>query len=636
MNSPADREANQEVKDDLYQIRHSLAHVLAQAVLEMRPGARLAFGPPVDNGFYYDFDFSATEPLSADDLPDLQKKMKKILKSNQQFERHEMPIEEAIPLLQERGEVFKVEHCQRLADAGNQTVSFYRNGPFEDLCEGPHVEKTRDIKPNQFKLDRLSGAYWLGDEKRPQLTRIYGLAFRSREELDDYLEKRRQAQERDHRVLGRKLRLFHIDEAVGQGLVLWTPRGTVVRDQLEAFITQELIKKGYCKVHTPHIGRLGLYRTSGHFPYYRESQYPPIVTRETLSSLIEEGCSCGDLANRMESTNEDALDGYLLKPMNCPHHVKIYASEHRSYRDLPVRLAEFGDVYRWEQSGEIGGLTRVRGFTQDDAHLFCTEEQLPAEIMGCLDIVKIIFSTLGMTDYRVRVGLRDPDSGKYVGKPENWDKAEQACRQAAATLGVPFAEEAGEAAFYGPKIDFVVKDVLGRDWQLGTVQVDYNLPERFGLTYIGADNQPHQPVMVHRAPFGSMERFVGVLIEHFAGAFPTWLSPVQAKILPVGEKFVVYCERILERLKGMGLRAEIDDSSDSFNKRVRNAVTEKTPNILIVGAREEETESVTWRRYGHQQQHTIPMEQFLAVLRQLVDERLLDNDPQFEPPLPPE
>ncbi|MGL5098230.1 MAG: threonine--tRNA ligase, partial [Planctomycetia bacterium] len=402
-------------------------------------------------------------------------------------------------------------------------------GPFEDLCEGPHVESTRRIKHNVFKLDRIAGAYWLGDETQPMLSRIYGLAFRSKEELVDYVEKRKQAMERDHRVLGRKLQLFHIDEDVGQGLILWTPNGAVIRTELQKFITEELLKQGYSSVFTPHIGKLDLYRTSGHFPYYAESQYPPIVPRDVMEELVAQGCTCGELANRVAAVGPDAIDGYLLKPMNCPHHIKIYASQQRSYRDLPVRLAEFGMVYRWEKAGELGGMTRVRGFTQDDAHLFCMEEQLPAEIEGCLSIVKTIFGKLGMRDYRVRVGLRDPDSSKYTGDAANWDKAETACRAAAATLGVPFSEEAGEAAFYGPKIDFVVKDVLGREWQLGTVQVDYNLPLRFDLSYIGADNQPHRPVMVHRAPFGSMERFVGVLIEHYGGAFPTWLSPLQAR-----------------------------------------------------------------------------------------------------------
>lgn len=606
-------EKGAKVKDDLYKIRHSLAHVLAQAVKEIRPQAQLAFGPPVENGFYYDFDF-AGQPVTADDFADIEERMKKILKQDQKFEYRELAAPDARAMLAERGEAYKVEHCQRLEQAGNAVVSFYRNGPFEDLCEGPHVESTRRIPHNVFKLDRVSGAYWLGDERRPMLTRIYGLAFSTKEELHDFIEKRRQASERDHRVLGKKLQLFHIDEDVGQGLILWTPRGAVIRNELQSFISAELTKRGYNQVFTPHIGKLQLYRTSGHFPYYQDSQYPPIVARETLEELAAQGCTCGELSNKLRDTSPNALDGYLLKPMNCPHHIKIYASQPRSYRDLPVRLAEFGTVYRYEQSGELGGLTRVRGFTQDDAHLFCTEEQLMAELQGCLDLVKVIFSALGMSDYRVRVGLRDPDSSKYTGDAKNWDKAEQACRAAAATLGVPFSEEPGEAAFYGPKIDFVVRDVLGREWQLGTVQVDYNLPIRFDLHYIGADNQPHRPVMVHRAPFGSMERFVGVLIEHFAGAFPTWLSPVQARVLPVGEKFLDYSNEICKILRDRGVRADLDASSDSFNKRIRNALTEKIPNLYIVGAREEMERAVTVRRYGLDQQETLPLDQVVNDL----------------------
>jgi threonyl-tRNA synthetase len=619
---------SEKVKDDLYRLRHSLAHVLAQAVLQVKPGAKLAFGPPVDDGFYYDFDFGSEGAITPEEFGDLEKRMKKIIGQNQAFEGRLLDADEAIAMLKGRAEPFKIEHAQRLKELGESRLGFWKNGPFEDLCEGPHVESTGKIPADCFKLDRVSGAYWRGDENLPQLTRIYGLAFRTRTELDEHLEKRRQAMERDHRVLGRKLGLFHIDEDVGQGLILWTPAGALVRQELQNFISTELTRRGYRQVFTPHIGRLNLYRTSGHFPYYRESQYPPIVMRDTMEELIEKGCTCGELSNRLESTDRAAaLDGYLLKPMNCPHHIKIYASQPRSYRDLPVRLAEFGTVYRYEQSGELGGLTRVRGFTQDDAHLFCTEDQLAAEVAGCLDLVKIIFGCLGMKDYRVRVGLRNPDSDKYTGSAENWDKAEAACRNAAAALGVPFSEEPGEAAFYGPKIDFVVKDVLGRDWQLGTVQVDYNLPIRFDLAYIGADNQPHRPVMVHRAPFGSMERFVGVLIEHFAGAFPTWLAPVQAVVVPVGEKFAEYAGQVTAALEARQLRVELDAGSESFNKRVRGALMRKIPNVLIVGGRESEERTVTWRRYGQEKQHSLPLDSFAELLARIRTERLLDNDP---------
>ncbi|OHE89735.1 MAG: threonine--tRNA ligase, partial [Verrucomicrobia bacterium RIFCSPLOWO2_12_FULL_64_8] len=367
---------------------------------------------------------------------------------------------------------------------------------------------------------------------------------------------------------GKKLGLFVLDEMVGPGLILWTPAGAVIRQELQNFISYELRQQGYLQVFTPHIGKLDLYRTSGHYPYYRDSQYPPFVERETLSGLAEEKTSCAELVHRLEGGN---IDGYLLKPMNCPHHIRIFASQRYSYRDLPVRLAEFGTVYRWEQSGELNGMVRVRGFTQDDAHLFCTEDQLSEELHGCLSLVKTIFTTLNMTDYRVRVGLRGADSSKYVCKPENWAKAELACRQAAATLGIPSTDEPGEAAFYGPKIDFVVKDVIGREWQLGTIQVDYNLPERFDLGYVGSDNQLHRPVIIHRAPFGSMERFCGVLIEHFAGAFPVWLSPVQAKVMPISEKHHDYAQKVTAVLRQAGVRVELDARNEKIGLKIREA-----------------------------------------------------------------
>jgi len=397
-------------------------------------------------------------------------------------------------------------------------------------------------------------------------------------------------------VLGRKLGLFHIDEMVGQGLILWTPKGAFVRQQLQDFISAHLRRQGYDQVFTPHIGKLDLYKTSGHFPYYQESQYPALVDREQLAKLASEGCTCGELSNKM---NDGEIEGYLLRPMNCPHHIKIYDSQQRSYRDLPIRLAEFGTVYRYEQSGEIGGLTRVRGFTQDDAHLFVTPDQVGEEVKGCLELVKTVFATMGMDDYSVRVGLRDPDSGKYVGDPENWDRAEQACREAADWLGKPFTEEAGEAAFYGPKIDFVVKDCIGRSWQLGTVQVDYNLPVRFDLSYTGADNQSHRPVMIHRAPFGSMERFIGVLIEHFAGTFPLWLAPEQARILTVSNKAESYAREVEEQMISSGLRVTGDYRSEKLGSKIRDGRFDLLPYLLIIGPRDAENGTVSIRdRYN--------------------------------------
>ncbi|MEM6602179.1 MAG: threonine--tRNA ligase, partial [Verrucomicrobiota bacterium] len=479
----------------------------------------------------------------------------------------------------------------RLADIPEgDTISFYRNGEFIDLCAGTHVGYTKKIKA--FKLLSIAGAYHRGDEKNKQLQRIYGTAFPTKDELAAHLEQMEQARARDHRKLGRELGLFHIDESVGQGLVLWTPKGNIIRQQLQNFITDELTRQGYSQVVTPHIGKLGLFRTSGHFPYYRESQFPPLVEKATLKELSAEGTMCAELTDLLD---QGEVDGYLLKPMNCPFHVKIYDSEPHSYRDLPVRLAEFGTVYRWEQSGELGGMTRVRGFTQDDAHIFCTEEQLEGEIQGCLSLVKKVFGTLGIDEYRVRIGLRDPDSEKYTGDPGNWDKAEEACRSAARTLGVTAQEEPGEAAFYGPKIDFVVKDVIGREWQLGTVQVDYNLPERFDISYTGADNKSHRPVMIHRAPFGSLERFVGVIIEHFAGAFPLWLAPEQIRFIPITDEQIDFCEEMANRFKAAGFRVTVDGASEKMGAKIRRAQLDKVPYMPVVGKREAEGRQVAVR-----------------------------------------
>ncbi len=511
----------------------------------------------------------------------------------------------------------KVEHIEEgLAD--QPTLSFYQQGEFLDLCRGPHIPSAGSI--GAFKLMTIAGAYWKGDQDRQQLQRLYATAFFKEQELQEYLEKLEEAKKRDHRVLGKKLGLFHIDEMVGQGLILWMPKGAFIRTQLQDFISFHLRKQGYHQVFTPHIGKLDLYKTSGHFPYYQDSQYPPLVQREQLSQLAAEGCSCGELANRMK---DGEIDGYLLKPMNCPHHIKIFAAQQHSYRDLPIRLAEFGTVYRWEQSGEIGGLTRVRGFTQDDAHLFVTEDQLADELAGCLELVKIVFGAMGMDDYRVRVGLRDPDSDKYVGKPENWDQAEQACRAAADTLGKEFIEEKGEAAFYGPKIDFVAKDCIGREWQLGTVQVDYNLPERFGLEYIGADNKPHRPIMIHRAPFGSMERFIGVLIEHFAGSFPMWLAPEQARILTVSEKSTEYAQQVQAALREAGFRVEGDYRSEKLGAKIRDARHEMIPYMLVIGPRDVESKTISVRCRVEGEIGALSIEDTIGRLQKDVDEKVV-------------
>ena len=590
--------------------RHSMSHVLAQAVVRLFPEAQLAIGPAIEDGFYYDLDVE--EPFTPEDLKNIEKEMKRVIKQNHKFERGEVSREQALEKIGDA--IYKKELLADLAE--DQTLSFYQDGEFVDLCRGPHMLGTGQVK--HFKLLSVAGAYWRGDESRKMLQRIYGTAFATREALDQHIAMLEEAKKRDHRLLGKQLELFHIDDEVGQGLVLWMPNGAVVRTELQNFISAELRRQGYNQVYTPHIGKLDLYRTSGHFPYYQDGQYPPFIEKDHLRKLADEGCSCGDLASQMEAGD---IDGYLLKPMNCPHHIKIFASKSHSYRDLPVRLAEFGTVYRWEQSGEIGGMTRVRGFTQDDAHLFCMEEQVAEELLQCLELVKVIFGTLGMADYRVRVGLRDPDSSKYVGEPAKWDRAEEACRQAAESLGVPFSEEPGEAAFYGPKIDFVVKDVVGREWQLGTVQVDYNLPERFGLEYAGADGQMHRPVMIHRAPFGSMERFVGVLIEHFAGAFPVWLAPVQAVVLPIAERHAEFGAEVREELLAAGIRVELDAASETLNKRIRQAQTKKVPYMLIAGDREVEEGQVSIRLRSGENLDALSVADAVAMMTEKVAQK---------------
>ena len=602
-----DRKTGESSPEALYLIRHSAAHVMAEAIQRIIPGVQLVYGPPLESGFYYDMAVPAERPIRAEDFDAVEAEMAKIIAEDRPFTRYEMPMNEGMKKLRSEGSKYKLDNAQRAVDAGSDCLSWYVTGPapqepnhinqfWEDLCRGPHVPSTGRI--GAFKVMSLASSYWHGDEKSDRLTRVYGTAFADKKQLERHLNMMEEAKKRDHRVLGKQLHLFHVDETVGQGLILWMPNGAIVRQELMNFIGGELRRQGYQQVFTPNIGKLELYKTSGHFPYYQESQYPPMIAHDHLAQLAKEGVSCAELASRM---HKGEIDGYLLRPMNCPHHIKIFDAQPHSYRDLPVRLAEFGTVYRWEQSGEVGGMTRVRGFTQDDAHLFCTEEQVGPELMGCLELVKIIFKTLGINEFRVRVGKRDPDSSKYVGDPKDWDKAEAACREAAMSLGVPFTEEAGEAAFYGPKIDFVVKDVVGREWQLGTVQVDYNLPIRFDLKYVGADNQHHRPVMIHRAPFGSFERFIGVLIEHFAGAFPTWLAPEQVRVLTISEKTLEYGLEVLSVLKRLGVRATIDDSNERIQAKVKIGTDFKVPYLLVVGPRDAEQRVVSVRAQGIRQ-----------------------------------
>jgi len=604
----------------MYILRHSAAHLLAQAISELYPEAKPTIGPPIDRGFYYDF--ADLQDFGADELKKVQKKMHELARKNLPILRIEHSEAELSEMF--ANNPYKIEIIKERIDEGAGST-IYSQGDWFDLCKGPHVHSTAKLM--HVRLTSVSSAFWRGDQNRDKLTRIYGLVEPTKDALKAKMAAIEEAKKRDHRKLGKDLQLFHVDEDVGQGLILWTPRGATIRTSLQNFISEHLTRQGYQQVYTPHIGKLDLYRTSGHFPYYQDSQYPPLVEKEMMSRLAKEGCSCGELSNMMASGD---IEGYMLKPMNCPHHIKIYSSQARSYRDLPLRLAEFGTVYRWEQSGEISGLTRVRGFTQDDAHLFVTEDQIADEVLGCIELVQVIFEALGMTDYRVRVGLRDPDSSKYVGDAEKWDRAEDACRAAASSLGVNWSEEPGEAAFYGPKIDFVVKDVIGREWQLGTVQVDYNLPERFDLKYKGSDGEMHRPVMIHRAPFGSMERFCGVLIEHFAGKFPTWLAPTQIHILTISQKQVDYGRNILSKLKEAGIRAEIDDGDNTIGKKIRMHRKFQPAYMLILGEEEVANNAVSIRARNGDQRAGVDLEQFLSELLDEINNKL--SIPSLVPP----
>jgi threonyl-tRNA synthetase len=669
-------------------MRHSAAHVMAEAIQDVvGKDVLLAYGPPTDTGFFYDMFVPEGKKLSSDLFDKINARIAEIIKEDRVFTRYEAEADSVLTRLLIEGNKYKVDNAVRATLAGRnddsgtstalymlsmtredpkrlaaefatayvkslrpvaQPLSFYATGTpgtnWEDLCRGPHVPSTSRI--GVAIVTSLASAYWHGDENSDRLIRVYGTAFASQAELDAYLKQKEEAAKRDHRVIGKALRLFHIDETVGQGLILWTPNGSIVRRELQTFIGAELKKQGYTEVFTPHIGSLELYKTSGHFPYYKDSQFAPIIERNALEELSKSGCTCAEMIHRVEGVSarlaaginertkaqtitpdrvlpdDKLIEGFMLKPMNCPHHAKIFGSSPHSYRDMPVRLAEFGTVYRWEQSGELNGMTRVRGFTQDDAHLFCTEEQIPGEIQGCLSLVKLIFATLGMKDYRVRVGLRDPDSSKYTGSKESWDKAEAACIEAAMSLGVPFSKEPGEAAFYGPKIDFVVKDVIGREWQLGTVQVDYQMGNRFDLSYIGPDNKHHRPVVIHRAPFGSMERFCGVLIEHFAGAFPTWLSPQQVRILPISEKTADYAEKVAAALRAADVRVGLDLSNDRIQAKVKVAADDKVPYMLIVGPRDAENNAVSVRARGTEKDlGAMGLEAFVAAIKAEIAEK---------------
>ncbi|MFN4765285.1 MAG: threonine--tRNA ligase [Bacteroidota bacterium] len=564
---------------------HSSAHLLAEALEALYPGIRLGIGPAIEQGFYYDIDFG-DHAFSSDDFPKVEKKMLELASQSSAFQRREVPKAEAVAYFEEKGDPYKLELLEGLEDG---RITFYTQGAFTDLCRGPHLRDTSAIKA--VKLLNTAGAYWRGNEKNKQLTRIYGITFPQAKELEQHLHLLEEARKRDHRKLGKELELFAFSEKVGMGLPLWLPKGAMVREILEQFLRRQQTKAGYVQVVTPHIGHKELYQTSGHWDKYGQDSFRPILTPH-------EG------------------EEYLLKPMNCPHHCEIYRTKPRSYRDLPLRLAEFGTVYRYEQHGELHGLTRVRGFTQDDAHLFCRDDQVKDEFKKVISLVLKVFDVLGFEKYTAQISLRDPENRtKYIGTDEAWNKAEQAIIEATAEMGMKTVTVPGEAAFYGPKLDFMVHDALGRSWQLGTIQVDYNLPERFDLTYVGADNGRYRPVMIHRAPFGSMERFVALLIEHCAGNFPLWLAPEQVAILPISEKFQDFAEHLQSELLAADIRSTVDHRDEKIGRKIRDAEVQKIPYMLIIGEKEAQTGTVAVRRHGQGQGESLEIPAFVALLQ---------------------
>lgn len=563
---------------------HSSAHLMAEALEALYPGVKFGIGPPIDNGFYYDVDLGG-RPFGEEDLANVENKMKELARQENTFIRREVSKDEALDYFGKKGDEYKIELIQELNDG---SITFYQQGNFVDLCKGPHIPHTGFIKA--IKLLNVAGAYWRGNEKNKMLTRIYGITFPRQKELDDYLQMLEEAKKRDHRKIGKELELFTFSEKVGMGLPLWLPRGTIIREKLEQFMRRAQVKAGYEPVVTPHIGSKALYVTSGHYEKYGKDSFRPILT-------------------------PDENEEFLLKPMNCPHHCEIYRSKPRSYKELPVRLAEFGTVYRYEQSGELHGLTRVRGFTQDDAHIFCRPDQVKEEFVKVIDLVLHVFRALGFENYTAQISLRDPlDKGKYIGDDALWERAEREIQEAADERGLKTVTVKGEAAFYGPKLDFMVKDALGRSWQLGTIQVDYQLPQRFELEYVGADNQRHRPVMIHRAPFGSLERFVAVLIEHCAGNFPLWLAPDQVAVLPISERFNTYANVVMNKIKSLNIRGFIDDRDEKIGRKIRDAEVRKIPYMLIVGEREAAEQTVAVRRHGEGDQGSLALDDFINRL----------------------
>ncbi|NLI72458.1 MAG: threonine--tRNA ligase [Bacteroidales bacterium] len=571
---------------------HSSAHLMAEALQELYPGIKFGIGPAIENGFYYDVD-PGTAVIKESDLPAIEKKMIELAARKEDIVRKDISKHDALKLFEEKGDEYKTELISELEDG---TITLYTQGNFTDLCRGPHLKNTGDIKA--IKMLNVAGAYWRGDENRKQLTRIYGITFPKKKMLDEYLVMLEEAKKRDHRKIGKELELFMFSDTVGKGLPMWLPKGTALRLRLEDFLKKIQRKYEYEQVITPHIGNKLLYVTSGHYDKYGKDSFQPIHTPEE---------------------NEE----YLLKPMNCPHHCEIYKHKPRSYKDLPIRMAEFGTVYRYEQSGELHGLTRVRSFTQDDAHIFCRPDQVKNEFLKVMDIIHIIFKALDFTNVEVQISLRDPDNKeKYIGSDENWEKAEQAIVEACKEKGIKAVVEEGEAAFYGPKLDFMVRDAIGRKWQLGTIQVDYNLPERFKLEYTGEDNQKHRPVMIHRAPFGSMERFVAVLIEHTAGKFPLWLTPEQAVVLPISEKFNEYAEQVAKKLDAQDIRVSVDDRNEKVGRKIRDNELKRIPYMLIVGEKEAESGEVSVRKQGGGKQFTQSVDEFAKSIKEEVNQIL--------------
>ena len=601
-------ETPESASDDLYRVRHSLAHVMAQAVLEMREGSTLGFGPPIADGLYYDFVLS--EALTEKDFPELERRMRRILKKGQRFYREEVPVEEGYWRLDEMGEPYKREYAEELVEKnGLDSLAFYRNGPFLDMCDGPHVDSARDIPRDAFKLRSVAGAYWRGDSSNVMMTRVYAWAFSDKAALDGAVQAFELAQERDHKRLGRELDLFTFDDSVGRGLPLWMPHGTVIRDEIEKLAVELEFKAGYQRVATPHIAKSSLYDQTGHLAHYKDSMYPPM---EVLEETPE---------------GETVRESYILKPMNCPHHHKIYAARLRSYRELPLRLAEYGEVYRWEASGAVSGLLRVRMLSMNDAHIYCTEAQTRDVFREVISQYDEAYRILGLSNYYIRLSRRDPDDPKgrekYVDAPDDWRRTERIIADLLDEMGVDYVDAPGEAAFYGPKIDVQFRTVTGRDESLSTVQLDFAVPPRLGLTYIGDDGAEHVPYCVHRAPFSTHERFVALLLEHFGGAFPTWLAPVQVQVITVSEHFHEYAQGIVARLRGKFVRAELASESDTVSKKIRDGTTRKIPNLLIVGEREAASGTVTLRRYGVKEQQTMPLEVFEAALMRTIADRAL-------------